>query len=429
MANNSTNKPKTKKDKKYIEITPHKSLMLKVGQTGYSLQEAISELIDNSIDAKIESKKIKVDLKISAQSISITDNGKGMSEKEAIESIRLGFSKKKGKLGEFGMGMKTACTFLGKRFTMLTTQKGKREEYVLTFDEDEWMKKGEWTKHPFTVRHDAPVQNSGTTIIIENLKIDFNDKILQDLKREITIRFGPFISKGDLELIINGQKCIPIRPKILGEIHKFRLSAGKYKVHGWWAYKLQGLNKSYFGFNTFRRGRLITTFDKIGLNPNQTIKQIIGEINLEGVPISHDKKSWQKETRGYKAIEKALRKYFVEFEPRPKKLLSGFPASKGIVEGEVKIINMFMRANIEKEMNKIKRGDVIVTEMTRPQFILGIRRAGAIVTDLGGSLCHAAIVSREFDIPAVVGTQTATKKLKIGQRVIVDANQGIVYEA
>ncbi len=420
---------KLKKVKKYIEITPHKSLMLKVGQTGYSLQEAISELIDNSIDAKIESKKIKVDLKITPQSVSITDNGQGMSEEEAMKSIRLGFSAKKGKLGEFGMGMKTACTFLGKRFTMLTTQKGKKEQYILTFDEDEWMKKGEWAKHLFEISHDAPVKNSGTTLIIEHLKIDLNDKILEDLKNEITIRFGPFISSKDLELIINDEQCVPISPKILGDPHKFSLSVGKYKVHGWWAYQLQRLNKSYFGFNTFRRGRLITTFDKIGLNPNQTIKQIIGEITLDGISISHDKKSWQKGTPGYKAIEKALRKYFVEFEPRPKKLLSGYAASRGIIEGEVKIINMFMAANIEREMNKIKRGDVIVTEMTRPQFILGIRRAGAIVTDLGGSLCHAAIVSREFDIPAVVGTEFATKNLKNGQRVIVDANEGVVYEA
>ena len=67
--------------------------------------------------------------------------------------------------------------------------------------------------------------------------------------------------------------------------------------------------------------------------------------------------------------------------------------------------------------------------MTRPQFLLQIRRAGAIVTDQGGMLCHAAIVAREFKIPCIVGTQIGMQKLKDGQRVIVDANEGVVYEA
>ena len=66
--------------------------------------------------------------------------------------------------------------------------------------------------------------------------------------------------------------------------------------------------------------------------------------------------------------------------------------------------------------------------MTRPHFLLAIRRAGGIVTDLGGNLCHAAIVAREFNIPAVVGTQTATALLRDGQKVILDGNEGYIYE-
>ena len=80
-------------------------------------------------------------------------------------------------------------------------------------------------------------------------------------------------------------------------------------------------------------------------------------------------------------------------------------------------------------MNKVKRGDIIVTEMTRPHFLLAIRRSGGIVTDLGGTLCHAAIVAREFNIPAIVGTKQATQVLKDGQRIIIDANEGNIYEA
>lgn len=417
-----------KETKKFIDITPHRSLMVKVGQTGYSLQEALSELIDNSIDARILREKNEVRLDIEPKSIQISDNGTGMTEEEAANSIRLGFSKKKKQLGEFGMGLKTASTTLGKRFTVITSPKGEPNEYVLTYDEDEWMKRGEWQRFPFTIRRGVKIDFSGTTVIVENLKVKIDDAIIEILKKEFGMRFGPFIKSGDLELVINGRKSEPGEPKLISEKNKFVLRQGKYKISGWWAYQLRGLNQSYFGFNTFRRGRLVTTFDKIGLNPNQEIKQITGEIEIEGVPISHDKKNWQKGTPSYKAIEKMLRKYFVNYEPKPKKLLSGYAASAGIVEGTVKKINMFMRADAELEISKVKRGDIIVTEMTRPQFLLAIRRAGGIITDLGGSLCHAAIVSREFNIPSVVGTQNATKLLRHGQKVILDGNEGIVYE-
>ncbi|MCX6811980.1 MAG: PEP-utilizing enzyme, partial [Candidatus Berkelbacteria bacterium] len=76
----------------------------------------------------------------------------------------------------------------------------------------------------------------------------------------------------------------------------------------------------------------------------------------------------------------------------------------------------------------IQKGDIIVTAMTRPHFLLGIRRSAGIIADLGGNLCHAAIVAREFNIPAVVGTQNATTTLEDGQKIILDGNEGYIYE-
>lgn len=418
-----------KETQKKIDITPHKSLLVKVGQTGYSLQEALAELIDNSIDARLEGEFLEVEIQMSAKSIMVVDNGVGMSEEEATKSIRLGFSSKQGQLGEFGMGLKTSSTFMGKRFTIITTKRGDENEYVLTFDEEEWLEGGSWIEYPFTIKHGIPSAQSGTTIIVEKLKIEINESVTEKVKKELSARFAPFINNGELRLIINREEVKVSEPNLLDGRHEFSLDAGGATAKGWWGYQLRGLNKSYFGFNTFRRGRLVTTYDKIGLNPNQDVKQIIGNVDIEGVPISHDKKDWQKGTPEYKKVEEALRNYFAEFEPKPKKILSGYPASSGIVEGEIKRLNMFMGSNIEEEMRKINKGDILVTEMTRPQFLLAIRRSGAIITDLGGNLCHAAIVAREFGIPAAVGTQTATKVLKDGQRVIVDGNQGIVYES
>ena len=101
-------------------------------------------------------------------------------------------------------------------------------------------------------------------------------------------------------------------------------------------------------------------------------------------------------------------------------LLKGTPASLGVVEGIVKIVNDPFHSNFNK-------GDILVTEMTNPRFIQLMKKSGAIVTDIGGQLCHAAIIAREFMIPCIVGTENGTTILKDGQKILVDANEGKIY--
>ncbi|MFH0986834.1 MAG: PEP-utilizing enzyme [Candidatus Micrarchaeota archaeon] len=78
------------------------------------------------------------------------------------------------------------------------------------------------------------------------------------------------------------------------------------------------------------------------------------------------------------------------------------------------------------DVSKINKGDIMIAPMTTPQMTMAMMKAAAIVTDEGGILCHAAIVSREFGIPCVIGTGNATKVFKDGDRVRVDATTGIV---
>lgn len=102
-------------------------------------------------------------------------------------------------------------------------------------------------------------------------------------------------------------------------------------------------------------------------------------------------------------------------------IVSGLGASPGIGVGPVKIIKS------PAEIKRVERGDVLVTEMTTPDYVPGMKRAAAIVTDTGGMTSHAAIVSRELGVPCVVGASGATTKLKEGQIVSVDGNSGVVY--
>lgn len=417
------------KETKYIDISPHRSLLTKISQTGYSIQEALSELIDNAIDARLPQQKLTVSVDISPDMITINDNGSGMTEEQAAHSIRLGFSNKKGQLGEFGLGLKTSTSFLGRSFTLITTTRDSDEEYILEYDENHWLEHGDWYKYPFIVERGIERGKSGTTVIVKRLKVEFSQKLLATIKDEFGMRFGPFIANDELELTFNKEVCKPFIPALLDDKkNEFTFDFKGGKAWGWWGYQLSGLNQSYYGFHTYRRGRLVTTYDKIGLTPNQDIKQVIGDLHIEGIPITHDKKGFLKSSEEYKSLEAVMREYFKPFEKRPKRVLSGYPASAGKVAGTVRRVNMFMNGDMAKEMARIERGDIIVTEMTRPHFLLGIRRAGGIITNLGGNLCHAAIVAREFNIPAVVGTQTATTHLKDGQKVILDGNGGYVYE-
>lgn len=103
-------------------------------------------------------------------------------------------------------------------------------------------------------------------------------------------------------------------------------------------------------------------------------------------------------------------------------LCKGLPASPGIGRGIVKNIKNLT------EISQVEEGDILVTEMTNPDMVPAMKKARAVVTDEGGRTCHAAIVSRELQIPCIVGAKNATQVLKDGIEVTVDATRGIVYK-
>jgi len=103
-------------------------------------------------------------------------------------------------------------------------------------------------------------------------------------------------------------------------------------------------------------------------------------------------------------------------------LLSGAAASPGVASGPVKIVPD------PSQIDKVLKGDVLVAEMTTPDFVPAMKRAAAILTDRGGRTAHAAIVSRELGIPCVVGSEKATAMLKDNQIITVDGSSGKVYE-
>jgi pyruvate,water dikinase len=103
-------------------------------------------------------------------------------------------------------------------------------------------------------------------------------------------------------------------------------------------------------------------------------------------------------------------------------ILEGLAASPGIGSGKIRVIEDL------SDLKKLNQGDILVTKMTNPDMVVAMQKSAAIVTDEGGLTAHAAIVSREMGIPAVVGTQTATTKLKEGEIITVNGYTGKVYK-
>jgi pyruvate,water dikinase len=100
--------------------------------------------------------------------------------------------------------------------------------------------------------------------------------------------------------------------------------------------------------------------------------------------------------------------------------IKGFAASRGVVEGIARVVKS------ADEIGRLRDGDILVCQVTNPTWSPVFRKISAAVSDIGGSMSHAAIVAREYGLPAVVGTGNATRRIRDGQRVRVDGDRGLV---
>ena len=118
-------------------------------------------------------------------------------------------------------------------------------------------------------------------------------------------------------------------------------------------------------------------------------------------------------------VKNVYKEYEVKTNKKP--ILTGIAIGDKIGKGKARVI-----LNVSK-INQFKKGEVLVTGMTDPDWVPIMRLASAIITDEGGKTCHSAIISRELGIPCIVGTKKATKILKTGQMITVDCTKGRVF--
>lgn len=192
-------------------------------------------------------------------------------------------------------------------------------------------------------------------------------------------------------------------------------------------------SKTYFHLEKLQREigkRLHLSLDQVRSAPIEMLEQGLGGIDIDLNIINSIKKlhvcvpreDGEVDILYGKEAEDFFDKYLIEdlFEIGNISKFKGDVACPGKVSGSVKIVNTII------DLPKMKQGDVLVSVATSPAIVAAMKKAVAIVTDEGGLTCHAAIVSRELNIPCVIGAKIATKVLKDGDMVEVDANSGFV---
>ena len=272
------------------------------GSRGHSVADAVAELVDNSLDARVGD-AVEVDIRYDARDgwIEICDNGRGMSMSQLSEALVLGLSSKgEGKIGRFGLGLKTACTSLGSQFEIRTAPADGKVEWSAEYDEEEFLRRGDW-KLPIHRRNKK--RPRGTTILIQSSRI--YSALGQSLERNLGSTFRHFIDDEILALTLNGKKVeamhqeidqssvLPLDGEVLG-----------YRVRGWVGLLLVSSQRGWYGFSLVRNRRVIRRHEKLGFRAHPSTARVVGELHLDRFPVNNLKTDFIRETDAWHALEK-----------------------------------------------------------------------------------------------------------------------------
>ncbi len=288
-----------------VDITPDKSLIQKLGLTGYRTEQAIAELVDNSIDARIPGKIEQIDIRLDFEkkTITVADNGQGMNLKELQDALTIAKETKEGeKLGRFGLGMKSSCSTLGKSFDITTSKPKSDVEFAVRYDEDKWIndKSLKWSN--FKVEESSNESGwHGTTVITSNLKVPLYPNQASKFKKRFGIRYGPHLKTNQIRLRINSLACRVIEPQIQRGTRRdldMQLPS-KHRIRGWIGLLEKRSIKGDYGIHLYRQGRLIRSYDKFGIRQHPEYAKIIGELSLDHVPVNFHKTGFMDDSSEY----------------------------------------------------------------------------------------------------------------------------------
>lgn len=300
----------------HLDITPDKSLIRKLGSTGYRTYEAISELVDNSIDARGGRKvAVRVSIGHADGSIGVEDDGTGMGLAElrdAMTVAREAAHPRGRRLGTFGLGMKSACSFLGRSFSVVTSKAGSSTEYIVEYDEDDW--EGDesigWRRFPYTTRKKPDPSAHGTRVLIGKLRVPIYAEQTTVFKKRLGERYAEYMRQGQAEIRINSVACEPVSHKLAeGSVREFEVETSAGPVPAWIGMLERRSVVGSYGIDLYYRNRLIKMHSKFGIRKHPDMARIVGRISLDHVPVNFNKTDFIAESAEYAEAERAFREH------------------------------------------------------------------------------------------------------------------------
>jgi Histidine kinase-, DNA gyrase B-, and HSP90-like ATPase. len=292
--------------------------MENIGATNQSTEEAIGELVANSLDAceNLQDTRITIDLR--DDQIKVIDNGRGMTldilEKAVLiaEDMSSHLERKEGAKGHFGMGFKTSCSTLGYYYEIFTRPTNKSIEYHVAFDIQEYIHRqsGEnaWDViiEDSTPQISSPLGNAkhGTAFVISQLKS--KNRVPSAIRAYIEKAFKPDIKLGAQIKLVDEEDEYPIQIQndtfIKGsriEIDEKFGPSNKYHITGWMALDKQTNNNGFYGFNIYRKNQLVEQFNKSWFTAHLMTSRIFGEVNMDFLDATFYKQGVQQSSEGW----------------------------------------------------------------------------------------------------------------------------------
>jgi hypothetical protein len=298
--------PKTRK----VDITPDVSLLKKAGEVNYRVPTAIAELVDNPIDARLPGRKLTVEVKLrirkAGNEIIVSDNASGMTDDEVEKAMKMGYSEKSGdKIGEFGLGLKTATSNLGRHVEIVTATESSDVAHRLVYDEIKFIEAGEWTLEIEELEN-KPFPH-GTVITITDLKVNLYGGVKDTLLGRVGKTFRHFISSGEVEILVNGDAAEPYQYPTIPEYDtELATEINGKLVRGWVSLAESRSSKSGYGFDLVRRNRVVVENVKIGIPAGQATSTMIGELHLDDFDVVNNKVDFRRGTDDWVALTEWL---------------------------------------------------------------------------------------------------------------------------
>jgi hypothetical protein len=273
-----------------------------VGQSGHSVAEAVSELVDNALDARVDGHvRVIVEYDVRDGWIRVSDDGGGMNRQELANALVLGLSTKgAADIGRFGLGLKTAAGSLGSRFHVTTVRPEATFEWIAEYDEADFLRSGRWE---LPIRRRAKQRDRGTVVQVWSNRV--YPALYQSLERNLGSTFRHFVRDGVLDLAINGN---PVQPASYdldpASVMPFEGEVAGRRVHGWAGLLLKSSQRGWYGLSLVRNRRIVRQHEKLGYQPHPSLARVVGELHLDEFDTNNLKTDFIRETAEWRELEK-----------------------------------------------------------------------------------------------------------------------------